>query len=119
MAFLFPRLTEEQCRKISWASLEILDRIGVRLFLDEAVELLKKSGARVADGNRVFIPPGLVEKALAAVPKKVVLHDRFGYPTMPIEGDNCFYGPGSDCLNVIGLENGTFKTLFSFLFYYL
>ncbi len=106
MAFRFPRLTEEQSRKICWASLEILERVGVRLFLDEAIDLLKKAGARVTDGNLVHLPSHLIEKALSTVPKKVVLFDRYHYPAMPIEGDNCFYGPGSDCLNIVDLRTG-------------
>ena len=33
----FPRLTEDQCRHIHEASLEILDRVGAQLDLPEAV----------------------------------------------------------------------------------
>lgn len=106
MAFPFPRLTEEQCRRIHEASLEILERIGVRLFLEEAVQMLKKAGARVDDGNLVFVPSRLVEEALAKAPKRVILHDRQGNPVMPLEGDCCFYGPGSDCLNIIDHRTG-------------
>jgi trimethylamine--corrinoid protein Co-methyltransferase len=102
----FPRLSESQCQKIHGASLEILDRIGVRLFHGEAIDLLKKAGARVTDGNRVQVPPALVERALATAPKRVVLHDRHGNPTMHVEGYRCFYGPGSDCLNVIDHRTG-------------
>jgi trimethylamine--corrinoid protein Co-methyltransferase len=104
--YYFPRLSEAQCQKIHETSLEILDRIGVRLFLEEAIELLKKAGAKVTDGNRVHVPPALVEQALATAPKRVVLHDRHGNPAMPVEGFRCFYGPGSDCLNVIDHRTG-------------
>jgi len=47
----FPRLTGDQCRRIHEASLEVLDRVGVRLELEEAIALLKKAGARV-DSSR-------------------------------------------------------------------
>ena len=59
--FCFPRLSEGQCRKIHEASLEILDRVGVRLYLEEAVDLLRKAGAGVTEGNRVRVPASLVE----------------------------------------------------------
>ncbi len=102
----FPKLSEEQSRRMHEASLEILERIGIRLYLDEAVELLKKAGARVTDGNLVHVPSNLVEKALKTVPKEVTLYDRHGKPVMPMAGYRCFYGPGSDCLNIIDHRTG-------------
>jgi trimethylamine--corrinoid protein Co-methyltransferase len=88
------------------ASLEILERVGVRLYLEEAVGLLRKAGARVEDGNRVHVPARLVEQALHSVPKEVTLFDRRGAPVMPLGGDRSYYGPGSDCLNIIDHRSG-------------
>jgi trimethylamine--corrinoid protein Co-methyltransferase len=102
----FARLSEEQCRKIHWASLEILERIGVRLHYQAAIDLLKKGGADVEDGNLVYLPSGMVERAFSTVPKRVVLHNRRREPVMPLEGDRCFYGPGSDTLNIIDHRTG-------------
>jgi trimethylamine--corrinoid protein Co-methyltransferase len=104
--FCFPRLSEEQCRRIYEASLEILERVGVRLYLDEAVQLLKRAGARVTDGNLVHVSSNIVEKAIKTAPKEVVLYDRQGRPAMPVGGYRCFYGPGSDCLNIIDHRSG-------------
>ena len=67
----FGRLSPEQCERIHNASLEILARTGVRLYDQEALDLLKKAGAFISDGNRVRIPAGLVEKAFSTVPKRV------------------------------------------------
>jgi trimethylamine--corrinoid protein Co-methyltransferase len=88
------------------ASLEILERVGVRLYLAEAVEILKKAGAGVSDGNLVRVPRRLVEQALSSVPKEVTLYDRRGNPAMPVGGYRSFYGPGSDCLNIIDHRTG-------------
>ena len=104
--FCFPRLSEEQCRRIYEASLEILERVGVRLYLDEAVQLLMRAGARVTDGNLVHVSSNVVEKAIQTAPKEVVLYDRHGRPAMPVGGYRCFYGPGSDCLNIIDHRSG-------------
>ena len=104
--FCFPRLSEKQCRRMHEVSLEILERVGVRLYLDEAVDLLKKAGARVTDGNLVRVSSNLVEKALTTVPKQVTLYNRHGQPAMPVGGYRCFYGPGSDCLNIIDHRSG-------------
>jgi trimethylamine--corrinoid protein Co-methyltransferase len=97
----FQRLSDQQCKKIHWASLEVMERTGVRLYEQEAIDLLTKAGAHVSDGNRVRISSGLVEKAFTTVPKRVVLCNRHGERVMPIEGYRSFYGPGSDCLNII------------------
>lgn len=102
----FRRLSDEQCQKIHWASLEVMERTGVRLYEQEAIDLLQKVGAHVSDGNRVRIPSGLVEKAFTTVPKRVVLCDRHGNRVMPVEGHRSFYGPGSDCLNIIDHRTG-------------
>ena len=108
----FRRMSDEQCQKIHWASLEVMERTGVRLYEQEAVDLVKKAGAHVSDGNRVRIPSGLVEKAFTTVPRRVVLCDRHGKRVMPIEGAGrtgsarSFFGPGSDCLHIIDHRTG-------------
>ena len=78
----------------------------MRLHLQEAVDLLKRAGAQIADGNLVRVPHTLVERALATAPKCVVLHDRDGNPVMPLEGLRCYYGPGSDTLNIVDHRTG-------------
>jgi trimethylamine--corrinoid protein Co-methyltransferase len=102
----FPQHTRNDCRKINEASLEILERVGVRLHLDEAVSLLEKAGAKVTDGNLVRIPFRLVERALNTVPKQVTLHDREGLPAMQLDGAKSYCGPGSDCLNLLDHRTG-------------
>jgi trimethylamine--corrinoid protein Co-methyltransferase len=106
----FRRMSEQQCEKIHWASLEVMERTGVRMYEQEAIDLVRKAGAHVSDGNRVRIPPGLVEKAFTTVPKRVVLCDRMGNRVMPVEGHRSFYGPGSDCLNIIDHRTGERRT---------
>jgi trimethylamine---corrinoid protein Co-methyltransferase len=103
--FQFMHLSEGQCLKIHWASLELLEHYGVRLHEPQAIELLKKGGADV-DGDLVYVPSGMVEKAFSTVPHRVVLYNRHCQPVMPLEGKRCFYGPGSDTLNVVDFRNG-------------
>jgi trimethylamine--corrinoid protein Co-methyltransferase len=108
----FRRMSDEQCQKIHWAGLEVMERTGVRLYEQEALDLVKKAGAHVSDGNRVRFSPGLVEKAFTTVPRRVVLCNRHGDRVMPIEGAGrtgsarSFFGPGSDCLNIIDHRTG-------------
>jgi trimethylamine--corrinoid protein Co-methyltransferase len=101
----FERMTRAQCERIHWASLELLERMGVKLHDQASLDLLKKGGADV-DGNIVYVPSGMVEKAFSTVPKRVVLYNRHEEPVMPLEGRRSFYGPGSDTLNIIDHRTG-------------
>ena len=94
-------LSHDQCQKLHNYSLEILSRTGVRLFLPEAVELLRKAGAFVSEGNRVRIPAGMVEKAFSTVPRRVTLYNRHGKPAIYAEDQRSYFGTGSDCLHIV------------------
>ena len=102
----FRKLTDDQLAQLHSASLEILERTGALLYEQEAIDLLTKAGAHVEDGNRVRIPSHLVEWAIRTAPKRITLCDRDGNRVMPMEGYNVFYGPGSDCPNIIDLDTG-------------
>lgn len=97
----YSRLTTQQQNLMKAACLEILERTGVRLYLQEALDILLKSGAKIEDGNRVRIPAKLVEKAISTAPHSVTIYDRHGEPAMPVMGFRSFFGPGSDCLHII------------------
>ena len=100
------RFSLEKCEKIHAASLELLHRVGARIHLEEAIQILKKAGTKVIDGNLVRIPSHLVDKALATAPKKIDLFDRYARPALNLGQNNQYYGPGSDCLNIIDYRNG-------------
>ncbi len=100
------RFSQTKCQKIHAASLELLDRVGARIHLEEAIQILKKAGAQVTDSNLVRIPSHLVESALATAPKKIELFGRHGRPALNLGNHNKYYGPGSDCLNIIDHRNG-------------
>jgi trimethylamine--corrinoid protein Co-methyltransferase len=100
------RLSVQQAQRFYQACLEILERTGVRLFDQEALDLLKRAGVSTIDGNRVRIPSRLVEGALSTAPKRLSLHDRNGKEAMRVEGHCRFFGPGSDCLNIIDHRTG-------------
>ena len=102
----FQKLSDEKLDKIHAASLEILERTGVRLYEPRALEVLGRKGVTTEDGNRVRIPRALVEWALSTAPKRTCLHNRHGQEVMELEGRNMYYGTGSDCPNVIDLRTG-------------
>ncbi|ATW27906.1 trimethylamine methyltransferase family protein [Candidatus Formimonas warabiya] len=89
----FRVFTEEQCQELHSAALEILERVGVEMHSEKALEVAKKAGAYV-EGNRVKFPAALVEKCIRSAPSRVVLSDREGNRTMFLEGNRFYFGPG-------------------------
>lgn len=71
-------LTPEEAQEVHSTSLTILEDIGTIVHHDEAIALLKKAGAYVENGNRVYLPTSLVEWAIRTAPSRVVVYDRNG-----------------------------------------
>lgn len=93
----FKILNKTQIKNIHSASLEILRRTGIRIFENEAINLLRDNGCFIEDDNLVRFPPGLVEWAIDSAPSQVTMCNRSGEPTMFLQNDNVYFGPGSDC----------------------
>ena len=91
-------MSDDQLQEIHWASLEVLERTGCRVYHESALELLKRAGAHISDGNLVKIPGRLVEWALRVAPNRIVLCDRQGQRTIFLEGQKTYFGTGSDCV---------------------
>jgi trimethylamine--corrinoid protein Co-methyltransferase len=70
-------LTEPQVRAIHLATLRILDEVGLVLTQPMAREILSGAGARV-HGDRVLLPPEVVEDALGLCPRQVTVRGRSG-----------------------------------------
>ena len=97
-------LKNDQLATLHEASMEIMSRTGMRFFDQEALELFKKGGAKVTDGNLVCIPSKLVEWAIQTAPKNITIYDQTGRSVMNL-GEYCSYcGPGSDCMNFYDLD---------------
>jgi trimethylamine--corrinoid protein Co-methyltransferase len=101
----FRGLTDDQCRLIHNASLEILERTGVLLYYQPAIDLLKSAGCTVSE-NRVWISAHLAEWALRTAPSRITLYDRRGKAAMRLGDRISSYGTGSDCLNILDHRTG-------------
>lgn len=103
----FHMLAREQCDTIHLMSLEILRRTGVRVFHEEALDLLRQAGAQITDGDHVRFQPGLVEWALAQAPSRIPLCRRGGREVVaPLQGREVSFGSGSDCLTYLDPRTG-------------
>lgn len=89
-------LSEGQCEEILLSAQEVLIQTGVTVYDEEARDVMKKAGCWV-DGINVRIPSGVVRRALQSVPNRVVLcNSRTGSHDVLLEGNNAYFGTGSD-----------------------
>ncbi len=88
-------LSREQSRQLHAASLEILERTGMFVESEAAVEILRAAGARVSR-TTVRFPPGLVDGALKSVPHSVKLANRDGTESIFLEGTRSYFRGSSD-----------------------
>ncbi|MCP4631174.1 MAG: trimethylamine methyltransferase [bacterium] len=102
----FRNLDQDQIEILHNASLEIMERTGMRFFDREALDLFKKAGAGISDDNLVRIPSQLVEWARRCVPENVNIYDRNRQLLMLLGGDRTYYGVGSDCMSTYDIESG-------------
>ncbi len=104
----FNYISEEDVYQLHMASLEILERTGVIVHDDQALELLKNGGAFV-EGKRVRIPAKMVEQAIASAPSKITLCSVDGQRTMHLFRNNVYYGLGTDLPNFIDPYDGKIR----------
>jgi len=98
-------MSDDQCRILHRASLDVLERTGVFVNYQPALDLLKKAGCLVQD-NHVRFPTHLVEWALRTAPSRIMLYNRKGEPVMPLGDRISTYGTGSDCLHILDHRTG-------------
>jgi trimethylamine--corrinoid protein Co-methyltransferase len=96
----FEVLTEDEIESIYFAALTVLYETGVRVYAEEGIEVAHSGGAivedRTDDSALVKIPPWLVDKALATLPRKVVLRGPDRKYKMELYKDSIYFGAGSD-----------------------
>lgn len=96
----FEVLTEDEIESIYNAALSVLYETGVRVYEQEGIEVAYSHGAIVEDKTDdsalVKIPPWLVDKALATLPRKVVVTGPDREHKMELYKDAIYFGAGSD-----------------------
>jgi trimethylamine--corrinoid protein Co-methyltransferase len=112
MAFT-PYLSPEETAKIHTASVQVLERTGIKVDHEEATALLLDAGATEDDEGRILISSLMVETALEkarASSAEIQLFTRDGEPSILLKNGQTYFGPGSDALEIRDLETGEFRT---------
>lgn len=106
---VFKFFSDDQIYEIHLASLEVLERVGVRVDNEEALKLLKDAGAYIYENNIVKIPAFLIKEALQSAPPRVVLSTRDGERKLFLERNQVYYGAGSDLPWFIDMDTGELR----------
>jgi len=103
-------LSEDEIEAIYFSALRVLHETGVRVYDKEGVELAHAGGAIVSDTNEesslVKIPPWMVDRARATLPKKVVVVGPDRKYRMELYKNQIYYGAGSDTPFTIDPNSG-------------
>jgi len=102
-------LTQDQIGEIHQATLDLLQKTGVKVLNGEALQLLKDAGCRVVDEHIVKIPGWLVEESIGWAPSSVTVYNRQGEAAMDLGGTNVCFGMGTDLLNTWDLKTGELR----------
>lgn len=98
-------MTQDEKERLHGAALEILENVGVEVYDDEALALLKNNGAYV-DGITAKIPAKMMEAAIKSSPGSVKIYDRENNVKMDLTNGNIYFGTGSDTPLVLDWETG-------------
>ena len=100
-------LTANEVYDIDQATLEVLEKTGVRAYDRSALELLKKAGCETDEKkNLVKMPADLVKGSVKRAPSEFTLFARNPKNNVRIEPGTVCYGPMIGRINVIDLETG-------------
>jgi trimethylamine--corrinoid protein Co-methyltransferase len=103
-------LRDEDVKRIHQASLEVLERTGIEVMPSECREIFRQAGARLDEANnRVFIPRGMVEDALAKARNEVVLCGRDPRHDIRLGGWRVHMGTGGAAIKVLDLNTGRIR----------
>jgi trimethylamine---corrinoid protein Co-methyltransferase len=96
----FDVLSEDEIEAIYFAALSVLYETGVRVYEKEGVEVAYSGGAIVEDttddSSLVKMPPWMVDRALATLPRKVVVYGPDRKNRMELFKNQIYFGAGSD-----------------------
>ncbi|MHA2021032.1 MAG: trimethylamine methyltransferase family protein [Candidatus Thorarchaeota archaeon] len=90
-------LSRSDSGKIHTASLEVLEKTGVAVKNETAIQLLHENGCSV-ESEVVRIPSSLIEEMVQKPPRSFTLYSRDGKEGQEVGGENVLYNPASSSI---------------------
>jgi trimethylamine--corrinoid protein Co-methyltransferase len=100
-------LKKDEINVVIDSAKKLLDEVGVKIWNDEALKILKQNGADVNFEHRIAkIPTHLLEEAIHKAPKSISLYTREGKSNYLMGNNNVFFIPGSAAVRVVDRRTG-------------
>ena len=102
--------TESEVEEIHLATLEVLERTGIFVEDDEALDIFKDGGCRIDRETRVVrIPPHVVEDAIRSAPSRYTLCGRDPKNDFVMEPGRVAFTNFSEGIRMIDVETGEYR----------
>ncbi|MEA1997391.1 MAG: trimethylamine methyltransferase family protein, partial [Gemmatimonadota bacterium] len=103
-------MQDNDLEKIHAAALRILEEVGIKVPLAEALTIYKQGGAGIdPDKQTVRITAKMIEKALKDAPSEILLCGREESNDLLLADRNVYAGTGGAELNVLDLDTKTLR----------
>lgn len=103
-------LSQDQLGRIHGSALRVLEEVGVKVELSDALEIFSEAGANVdLDNKRVKIPSRIVEKNVGLAPSRIILYGRKPENNIFLEKKRVYMGTGGAALRVIDPDSGEIR----------
>ena len=110
-AFRVDVLSREDIEQIHAATLEVIESVGVKFPLPEALDILAANGASIDRDNCIArIPAAVVEDALKSAPSTYTLAARDPERDLPLDGSHVFLGTDGCGVQVLDAFTGELRT---------
>lgn len=103
-------LTDEELQDIHLATLEILDKTGLFVENEEALDLFENAGAKVnRETKMVKIPPHMVEESIRSTPSRAILYGRDPKHDLVLDGTRVHFTNFSEGVQIIDPRTGEMR----------
>lgn len=107
---IFEPLSTDEVNDIHWATLRVLEEIGVRVDDMSTLDLLRDAGCDIDAKARVAkIPQHLVEEGLDSAPSSVLIAGRDRSSDIRLEDKRVHFGLGAGTTSVFDLDTGKWR----------
>lgn len=104
-------LTDEEVHQIHNATLQTIEKVGIRFPSEKALRLWKEFGATVDDGKMIVkIKPEVIETAISKAPHQFTLAARDQGQDCPLDGNHVFLATDGCGVEVIDLHSQERRT---------
>ncbi len=103
----FKVFSDSDVKTVHEATIELLEKVGIKMHNQTARHIFKENGARVDEESRIVkIPRAMLEDAIDSTPSKLILYGREEKNELVLEGSNVYLGTGGTVLNTLDIDTG-------------